>query len=73
VSTASAAVSAVRQEAIDHAVAMVCRYEQAVGTHPPAGDPLSQEQQAEVANLMHWRRRLTRITRSASGARRSAD
>lgn len=43
-------------EAIEHARAMVRRFEMAVATHPPCG-PLTVRQQADASDLDHWRRR----------------
>jgi hypothetical protein len=47
-------------EAVEHAQAMIRRYEAAVARHPRNG-PLSREQRTQVSNLAHWRRRLASI------------
>ncbi|MFJ3395336.1 hypothetical protein [Leifsonia aquatica] len=49
------------REALAECRAMIARYEQAVALHPSPYTPLNRRQQAEVANLLHWRATLTRL------------
>lgn len=50
-----------RDEAVDHAVQMVRRYETAVACHPIESQALTTKQEHELANLEHWKRRLQNV------------